>query len=1363
MKALHYFSCIVLMSFGMLFTHSSSRAQIRFDKLTSSNGLSQSTINQIFQDQKGFLWFTSADGLNRYDGYEFTVFRHQPNTPNSLSNSDITCITQDRNQNLWIGTRTGGINLLDYRTGQFKHLSTTTSGRSILNSTITALALDKQGNIWACTYELGLLKINPNTQAIVQYSVQNSTLPTNNFQSVLCDSKGDLWFGSQMGHLLRFSPSNQQFETTKLSMPDVLTHNRIVCLYEDRKGRFWVGTYGNGLHLFDRQKKKFQTVLWNPKQLGGINAVTGVCYDRNGRLWIGTDYGLLYYPSGELQNGSHFLPDSRDEYSLISHAIKSVIEDQSGNIWIGMWEAGINVHYANKTHFKAYVHRPFVHNSPLASKIVSLSYDAQDGLWICTAGQGVSRMDTKTGQFEHFSKQNTPSLLGNDINTSQSDGLGRIYLSVWNEGFAVFDAARRSFIPQFRGSIFPKSIFKIVPEHAGTLLVSSGADLWRYDPNTQQAEVVNDHRLTEVFNGKHLTAIIEDPCGGFWLGTFNHGLCHLRPNGQPAQWFRADGRQRSLNDNHIYCLYLDAQQNLWIGTNGGGLSRLNTRTGVFGTFTDRDGLPSNTVKSIIEDNKGYLWLSTNNGISCFDPRSTKFKNYNEIHGLPSREFLANACTKSPRGQLFFGSMNGVVAFDPDSIRSSSQLPPIYITGFKLFNKPVVPNTPDSPLTNNISETSQLALSYSQSVLTFDFLALSFQRGQNNQYAYLLEGFDPDWNFVGTKRSATYTNLDPGMYKFRVKAANADGVWNPKEAQITLIIKPPFYKTWWAYGLYAACIVGLLLMLRRIIQIRESYKTEVRIRELEAQQMRELDLLKTNFFTNISHEFRTPVTLILSPLEKILAEQKHLDARLLHLFEVMHRNAMRVLRLINQLLDISKLEAGSMTLAVSQNDLVWFCQKITHSFNDVADDKRICLVFETNTPSQICYFDPDVIEKVLYNLVSNALKFTPEGGRIVVKCTISPNFATLQVSDSGIGISPEHCKHIFNRFYQVDNQTISKVSGTGIGLALAKELVELHRGMIEVSSQVASGTTFQIKLPITAAAFPAEWIHGSASSLSEARLSTAPAHEREYVPLAPQPYDQKAPLLLIAEDNDELRAYLHENLQANFQVAIATNGHEGLQKAIELIPDLIISDLTMPIMDGITFCEGVKSNEKTSHIPFILLTSHHRHETRVAGLNTGADDYITKPFNIALLEARIHNLIASRKKLRETFGRSVYLQPSAVAVTPSDEHFLTKAIAVVEQNFLNPKFDVEALEDALNMSKMQLYRKLKSLTDCSANDFIRQIRLKRAAQLLRDSDLPISEVAYAVGIQDPAYFARIFKKTFGKAPSEFNNQLGKVSS
>jgi signal transduction histidine kinase/DNA-binding response OmpR family regulator len=731
-----------------------------------------------------------------------------------------------------------------------------------------------------------------------------------------------------------------------------------------------------------------------------------------------------------------------------------------------------------------------------------------------------------------------------------------------------------------------------------------------------------------------------------------------------------------------------------------------------------------------------------------------FRNFDIADGLPTNEFRPGSVYRR-NGRLLFGSVNGFVAFHPDSIRDNASVPPVYITGFKVMEKQ-----------RNVPAT-RVELRYNENFLSFDFVALNYILPEKNQYAYKMEGIDKDWVYNGTRRFASYKNLDPGDYIFLVKASNNDGVWNQQGASLILTILPPPWRTWWAYSLYGSIGICLLYVLRQNTIKRERLKHELKLQRLEAEKMQEINQLKSRFFANISHEFRTPLTLILGPLEKFLS-RTHTDSEDKSLYLMMQHNAGRLLHLINQLLDLSKLEVGSLKLEPQPADLVAFLKATILSFTSLAQSRQIQYQLHFPADHPVMYFDADKLEKILVNLLSNAFKFTAGGGSVSVTVSFQEmpsekqrpkQMLEITVKDSGIGISPEHIDKVFDRFYQANDSDTKQREGTGIGLALSKELVELHGGEISLDSERGKSATFTVRLPLEVVPITLPPLHPDELPLTKGTHRII-YEESETENTADHPTinyknkKQRTPLLLVVEDNADIRWYIRENLNTQYQIVEAINGVEALTQAIELMPDLIVSDIMMPMMDGIELCRQLKTNECTSHIPVILLTAKAGEASQLEGLETGADDYLTKPFSRKELKVRIKNLIEQRARLRACFSKKVSVEPKQVAVTSADEKFLQRALAVVEANMANAEFDVETFGREVGMSRTHIHRKLKALTDQSVSEFIRTIRLKRAAQLLSQKAGNVSEIAYLVGFKEQSYFSRCFQQTFGCAPSEY---------
>jgi len=827
-----------------------------------------------------------------------------------------------------------------------------------------------------------------------------------------------------------------------------------------------------------------------------------------------------------------------------------------------------------------------------------------------------------------------------------------------------------------------------------------------------------------------------------------------------------------LKKVNITSFHLDSNGILWCGAHGLGLIRYDTKTDTKTLIGERDGLLSNSIMGLEQDLSGNLWLSTQKGLSKYNPHTGTFKHYFKEDGFFTNEFGYRAYFRCNSGEMIFGSTHGVVIFHPDSIKESKYIPPIVITDLKIQNNHVTIGN-DSPLKKHISVSDEITLNYDQNDLTISFAALDYNHPERIQYSFYLENFEDKWRPPGLERTAYYTNIDPGEYIFKVKGTNSDGIWNEEDVNLRIIITPPIWKTWWAYAGYILVFLGIILGLRRYELNRQKLKNNWELKQKEAEQYQEMDRLKSRFFSNISHEFRTPLTLIKGPVQQMLSGDYKGNTK--KQYNIILRNTNRLMQLINQILDLSKFESGQMNLRTTLLNIIPLLSGLTQSFESLAVQKNITLNFQTYESDIPIYIDQNKIEKIIINLLSNAFKFTPDGGEIILDCRLrnadcnigqeskiqnpKSKLLELMISNTGSGIPPDRLDKIFDRFYQVDDSTGRKHEGTGIGLALTKELVEIHHGKIQVASEPGKTTTFTIDLPLgNEHLLPEEIEELSTEIHSETKTDvffTDPTLFPEFQEEPSAGYrDEGSPTLLIVEDNSDMREYMRSCLEADFHILESEDGEDGIQQALENPPDIIISDVMMPKMDGFQFCVEIKTDERTSHIPVILLTAKAAGESKIEGLETGADDYLTKPFDKQELLVRLNNLIKQRKQLREKFRKEITVQPGDITVTSIDEQLLQRAINSVENHISDPKFDTTAMSREVGVSRALLHQKLKALTGHSTGEFIRTLRLKRAAQLLKQRTGNVSEIAYDVGFQSLSYFAKTFRTQFGKTPSQY---------
>jgi len=856
--------------------------------------------------------------------------------------------------------------------------------------------------------------------------------------------------------------------------------------------------------------------------------------------------------------------------------------------------------------------------------------------------------------------------------------------------------------------------------------------------------------------------ITEDRSGNFWIGTAI-GLLHFDRISESFRHYSHDPSDTtSLNNNLIKSIQPDPEhpdKRLWIGTTAG-LSRFDIQSEQFTRYTTAHGLPNNVIYAILPDDSGYLWVSTNRGLSRFDPDTMDFRNYNVHDGLQSNEFNTGAYFRSSSGELFFGGISGLNYFYPEKVTDNPNPPEIALTGFKIDDREITYQNSSGILGAPVPFVNNIQVNHNDDVLTFRFAALDYSAPEKNQYAYKLEGLSENWVELGNYASAIFTNIPHGEYILRIKASNNDGVWNEAGIGIGLIVTPPWWQTWWAYFIYVILFLAAGYSLRRYELKRYHLKNQLELDRVQIESLQKLDHLKSQFFANISHEFRTPLTLILGQIENVLTSD--MDRKEKRKLEMATKNANRLLTLINQLLDLSKLEAGKMEVNKKQHNIVSFLKSLLYSFETLAESKEITLVFDSESDWIPVMFDTEKLERVFLNLITNAFKFTDPGGEIGMKVKkISAKKVEIRVKDTGIGIPEDRIHNIFDRFYQVDSASTRLYEGTGIGLALVNEFVKLHNGDIEVQSKFGddsedrqSGTEFIIRLPVGHIDSKHETgnePHKISSYDPNSGISQSISRPAD-LNLLPSNLDRE--ILLIVEDNAEVREFIREQLEDDYRILEAENGLRGIELSREEIPDLIISDLMMPEMDGYDFCEHIRNDEKTSHIPVIMLTAKAGLENKLKGLETGTDAYLTKPFKVKELQVRVRKLIQQRQELRDQFSESGLIRTSNITDDSIEKAFLEKAINVVENNFSNEQFNVQKFSDALNMTSSQLNRKLHALLEQSAIQFIIAVRLQHAAELLKHKNKTIAEISYEVGYNDQAYFTRVFKKQFGMSPSEF---------
>lgn len=1352
--------------------------QYKFVRLDNKQGLSHNQVTSIFKDSKGFMWFGTMSGLNRFDGYSFKVFKHSIKDSTSISDNFIQNITEDNDHNLWINTR-NGVNIYNPETESFQRSPSALLKKFDLTKlTFITLWKDRPGNIWGLGSTSGIYIQNAKTGKMMRLCkiVNDSTsLKSNIITSVQEDSNGDYWIINQDGIIEKIQKESFKVVFRSYELQNQYPGNSTKMeLFIDKDNDLWIlPGESRGLYYFNPQNKTFLHITKDsPKYKINANIVRNITQDNKGFIWIGTDHGGINLLNKKDFTVRYLLNNPEDDKSISQNTINSMYKDDQGIIWIGTYKNGINYYHENLIKFQLIKHQLNNIQSINFDDVNCFAEDSKENLWIGTNGGGLIYYNRLSGRFtSHVHQASNPNSLSNDIILSlYLDKAQKLWIGTYFGGLNIYDGKKfRAFRhnPSTPQSIADDRIWRVYEDSKNNIWVGTlGGGLDLFD---RQKEAFFHYRNGDVnsVRSPYVICFQEDKDKNLWIGTADGVDVLLNQTGRFMHLEHEANNPLSLSNNNVTAILEDSRKLIWVATREG-LDLYNKEKGTFKVYREEDGLPDNAIVALLEDDHHNLWVSTPNGLSCITVNkassgsySFSFKNYDEADGLQGKSFNENAAFKTKKGELVFGGANGINIFHPSDIKTNRIIPAVILTDFFIFNRSIKVNERFDGriiLKQAISETNDITLKYSENIFSIEFTALNFIHPEKNKYMYKLEGFNEDWMKAdGKNRKATYTNLNPGKYVFRVKASNNDNYWNEQGVSITITVLPPFWKTKLAVFIYILLIIGALLLSRTILLERARLKFKLEQERRESQQSHELDMMKIKFFTNISHEFRTPLTLIITPLEKIIKNTK--DDELKQHLELIFRNAKRLLNLVNQLLDFRRMEVQELKLTPTRGNIVEFIKEISYSFSDISEKKNIRFTFLSEVGAFETYFDQDKLEKILFNLLSNAYKFTPEEGSVSVELKLlnhhlesggqnEGNQLEIRVKDSGIGIEPEKHEKIFERFFQNEISGNIINQGSGIGLSITREFVKLHGGTITVESEPGKGSCFIILLPLENVG---DIVINKPTSEN---ISDTFESENNSRALAEDIAHNDKPTILIIEDNEDFRFYLKDNLKDAYYVLDASNGKDGWHQVLSHVPDLVVSDIMMPEITGIELCKKIKNDNRTSHIPVILLTARHAEEQKLEGFHSGADDYITKPFNFEILELRIKNLISQRESLRKAFQKQIVINPSEISVTSLDEKLIQKAIATVEKNISNPDFSVEELSRELAMSRVHLYKKLLSLTGKSPIEFIRVIRLKRAAQLLEKSQLSISEIAYEVGFNNPKYFTKYFKSEFGVLPSQY---------
>ena len=1422
------------------------KRNFRFNYYTSDNGLSQNMVDCIFQDSRGFMWFGTWNGLNRFDGYAFKTFSAGDRADQRLGSIFIHDIAEDPFGNLWIGTA-DGLNVYLYEKDRFiLHLHEPGNDSTIRSNKVNRLLVDDSGMLWVGT-DRGLDRIE---LADGQGTVRNirhypGTPEADNGQEMMIqdiyqDHSGRIWLGTGQGlALLDPSSGSMTLFSYQPANEYSISNNDVQSILQDRAGTLWIGT-NYGLNRFETGSKRFYRYYHDPGDEYSLvhNSVEDIAEDVQGNLVFGTLGGISIYQRQE--NLFHnYTYNSYAVTELNNEFVNCLYADGDGNVWIGTDRGGINQFNVYQNEFEYYVSIPGEAQS-LSSNTINSVWEDEEALWVGTAGGGLNKIDRSDGRYLHYrADASDPASVSSDFITCiHRDVTGSLLVGTWGEGLNILTPGNKkagNFInlrhePDNDRSLIHNFISSMAEDMYGMVWIGTYGGITAYHPESgmfstfsqESADPVNRVGCLEFDIYNNLWAGTEE--GLFMIPSDDPSACRLDFSRARKYMLREEDPE-SLSGNYVISIQDDSEGNLWVGTYGYGLNKLpvdqlDKPDPRFVRYADRDGLCNNTIYGIQEDRSGNLWLSTDNGLSRFHAATGRFTNFYVVDGLLHNQFYWSASFRNSSGILYFGSMRGLLSFDPAGIGEHPVHPGVILTDFKIYNQPVGVGEKfydRVAIEKPICLADKIILPHKIREFSLDFSALYYEHPDKVYYAYKMVGFDDDWRYVSSsRRYASYTNLKGGDYTFMVKASLDEGLFESAPVELEISILPPFWvKPWFILSMVLLLVTSVLTYIRvRIIALRsrqreleqlvaertaqirgQKEQLEQQNREILQQRDKLMELNKKvqqanqqqmRFFTHISHEFRTPLTLIITPLEQMMKEVSSRSPHYRTLL-LMKRNAQRLLHLINQLMEVRRIKTGKMELKASRGELVGFIENVMQSFYGLATQKEI--IFEFNAPPGpiVSYFDRDKIEHILYNLLSNAFKFTPEGGQIIVHvgkvkqkmilqgdvAIIGPpdhrqpevnEYVEITVMDTGYGIEAEELKNIFKRFFRIPMEDIPGSQGTGIGLYLVKELIRTHKGQLFIQSKKGEGTTFTVLIPLGS-----EFL--SLDEIIETDTSSGKAIPKLHVDLLEGQIQQKrsepephiravnhrkgsGSLVMVIDDDTDMLRFTAGYLNESFNVVTAHDGLEGLEKARQLMPDLIISDILMPGLDGLELCARLKSDMMTSHIPIILLTSRAEVEDFLEGMEYGALDYIAKPFDIELLEAKVRNLINNQDRLKRLYTSSRMEDLINAKKVKVQDHFLQKVIMTVEEHMVNHQFGVKELADALCISRSLLHKKLITTVGQSANTFINSIRLKKAAMLLLEGDRKVSEIAFETGFNDPKYFSKIFKKHFGKTPSEF---------
>lgn len=1332
MKTLICFLYSLLLATAAVYAAQPFPEDFRFRHYTVENGLSSNSIRSIIQDRKGYIWFGTEDGLNCYDGIQMKVYRTCKEKENVLGNNVINSLLEDNEGIIWVATD-AGLYLYHPDKDAFRPFRS-----NIKITTITSsITQDKDGNIWFSTYGQGIFRYNKKNDELKQFQL---AAYSNMAYHVYADSDNNIWVAGKHKNpsVLKLNRATDEFDNYPLIFSQVAVSVNSLVMFEDSSHALWIGTWDNGLQKVNRHTGETTTYL-SPKLGNGILHIHSITEYASDILLIGSDDGLSLFNT---TTGQHqlLIPNELSLSSLSDKFVYPIVKDKEGGIWIGTFYGGANYLSPRNGQFEGFVHSRF--RNSLSGNIISRFCEDKEGrIWIASDDGGLSCYSPVTGLFTNYLPQEgRNSLSYHNVHALIFDD-DNLWIGTYSGGLNILNTKTGQF-KTYQSTIHDpttldqNSIYALFKDKSNNIWVTTMSGVNLYNRSTDN--------FTRVKDFGYLTIDIkQDTQGNIWFATQGKGLFKYNPTHQNWKNYTYTEASGSLIGNQVNSLYIDSSGTMWVGTTEGLCKYLPQKDCFESVSLD---IESPNICCIIEE-QHKLWITTTKGLIHYTP-GEGCRTFTQSDGLQSDLFIANAGLKASDGRIYIGSVNGFNAFYPYRIHPNEYIPPVVFTGLEIFNREV-PITENGVLPCSLNDLEQLNLAYDENFISIRFAALSYSIPGKNKYAYQLEGFDKDWNYVDKENKATYTNLPAGTYTFRVKASNNDGLWNEEGNSLKIVVHPPFYLTpFFKIGYFILVCLGLVMLGRFFLKRTEKKHTK-EIAELNTRKEREVHEAKIQFFTMIAHEIRTPVSLIIGPLEKIMTSVLPIPSEVRSSLNIIDRNSQRLLFLVNQLLDFRKVDQEGTQLKCGRHQIHEIIKAVSDRFTPWVTQRGALFTIECPNEDFTAVVDREALTKIVSNLLTNASKYTKD--HVVLRCYSIPeeNVFIINVTDNGCGISPDEKEKIFQPFYQ----TSDNKPGTGIGLSIVHSLVEAHQGSINVQSEVGKGSSFIITLPLE----QPEGVTGLTDSVVEVETNQRlPADIlSETLPLE---VVKLRPTMLIVDDNEEMLNFLSTSFTEEYCILTAEDGEQAIEKLKSNEVTLIVSDWMMPRMNGVELCKRVRSDQLFSHIPFILLTAKTDLNSKIEGMDGGADAYVEKPFSVQYLKSCIKNLIDLRNMLRQKFSKMPLVPIKTIASNSADDAFLTRMNELIEENFANPELSVDYLADHLCISRSGLFAKIKTLANVTPNELIQLIRLKKAATLLMENKYRVNEISYMVGFNNPSYFAKCFQKQFGVKPGEFTRKL-----